>query len=93
LRAAAALRHELVEFGLVLGVAQAVEKFLELALLFFQPAQRLGAVLVKCPVAARGRPCIPSAARISASVLLPVPRPAPHEASQAPASDEKPQYN
>ena len=52
--AAAALGHELVEFGLVLGVAQAVEELLELALLLFEAAQGFGAVFVEGAVAARG---------------------------------------
>ena len=54
-RAAAALGHELVELDLVLGVAQPVEKFHELALLFFEPAQGFGAVFVKGAVAGRAR--------------------------------------
>src|SRR5271166_6215592 len=45
--------HELVEFSLVLGMPQAVEERLEFALLFFEPPQRLVAVLVKRTVAAR----------------------------------------
>src|SRR5271170_5090040 len=52
-RTAVAVGHEFVEFGLVLGMAQAVEKLHEFALLFFQPAQGLGAVLVKGAVAGR----------------------------------------
>ena len=42
-----ALGHELVEFGLVLGVAQAIEKFLELALLLFETALSM---LAKVPL-------------------------------------------
>lgn len=54
LRATTALGHELVEFGFVLCVTQAVEKFLEFALFFLEPAQCLGTVLVEGTVAARG---------------------------------------
>ena len=53
LRAAAALGQELVEFGLVLGVTQAVEKRFELALFFFEAAQGFRAVFIKGAVAAR----------------------------------------
>src|SRR6266849_7349893 len=49
----AALGHEFVEFRLVLGVAQAVEERLELALLLLEPPQGLVAIFVKGPVAAR----------------------------------------
>ena len=45
--------HELVEFSLVLGVPQAIEERLELALLFFEPPQSLVAILVKRAIAAR----------------------------------------
>jgi hypothetical protein len=38
LRATAALSHELVEFGFVLGVPQAVEELLKLPLLLFETA-------------------------------------------------------
>jgi hypothetical protein len=51
---AAALGHELVELGLVLGVTQTVEKLLELALFFFEASQSFDAVFVKGVVAARG---------------------------------------
>src|SRR6266536_2539817 len=53
--AAAALGHELVELGLVLGVAQALQELLELTLLLFEPPQGLGAIFVERPVAARAR--------------------------------------
>src|SRR6516225_9950305 len=49
----AVLGHELVEFGLVLGMPQPVEKRLEFALFFFEPAQCFVAVLVKGAIAAR----------------------------------------
>src|SRR5207302_6685121 len=42
-------------FGFVLGEAQPVEEVAELALLFLQTAQRLGAVFVEGMIAARGR--------------------------------------
>ena len=48
----AALGHELIEFGLVLGMTQAVEKILELALFFFSAAQGFRAVFVKGAIAA-----------------------------------------
>src|SRR5262249_11234339 len=60
-----ALGHELVEFGLVLGVPQAVEKFLELALLLLKATQGFGTIFVKRPVAARGWPLAPPSGRIS----------------------------
>src|SRR5882757_391020 len=49
------LRHELVEFFLVLGVAQAIEEILELDLLLLEAAQRFDAVFIEGAVAARGR--------------------------------------
>jgi len=58
--AAGTVGHELVELSLVLCLAQPVEKRLELALLFFQAAQGLGAVFIKCSIAAR-RPIAASA--------------------------------
>src|SRR5919198_476787 len=61
-RAATALGHELVEFGLVLGVAQAVEKFLEFALLLFQAPQGLSPILVKGPFAAGPAVAVPAPA-------------------------------
>src|SRR5690242_16824212 len=54
-RAAAVLGHEGVELFLVLGVAQPGQEFLELALLFLEPAQRISPVFVESAVAARGR--------------------------------------
>src|ERR1700739_2639376 len=48
------LRHELVEFFLVLGVAQPVEEIPELGLLFLEAAQRFHAVFVEGAVATRG---------------------------------------
>src|SRR5215469_9100412 len=47
----AALGHELVELGSVFGETQALQEFLELALLFFEPAQRVGAIFIECAVA------------------------------------------
>ena len=52
LRPIAALGHEGVELGLVLGETQAIEKFAELALLVFQPLQSLAAVFVEGVIAA-----------------------------------------
>src|SRR5258708_6353104 len=79
---AAALGHELVEFGLVLGMPQTVEELLEFALFFFEAAQGLRAVFVKGTVAARGRPPAPPSARASLAALLPMAcattRPARH---------------
>src|SRR5579885_1324531 len=53
-RMIAPLGHELVELGLVLGHAQAIEEVAELALLVLEPAQGLGAIFVEGPIAARG---------------------------------------
>src|SRR6266404_1098708 len=50
----AAIGHELVELGLVLGEAQFVQEALELALLLFEAAQSLLAVFVEGGVAAAG---------------------------------------
>src|SRR6516165_12277706 len=47
------LGHELVELDLIPSKTQPVEKRHEFTLLFFEPAQRLGAVFVKRPIAAR----------------------------------------
>src|SRR5713101_7511198 len=49
----AVLGQELVELGLVLGEAQAVEEAQEIPLLLLEPAQGVGAVLVEGAVAAR----------------------------------------
>src|SRR6185437_5905876 len=54
-RTAAVLGHEGVELFLVLGVAQPGQELLELALLFLEPAQRIGAVIVESAVTAAGR--------------------------------------
>ena len=51
-RTIATLGHELVELGLVLGVPQAIEESLELALLFLETLQRLFAILIERAVAA-----------------------------------------
>src|SRR5713226_504062 len=53
-RALAALGHELVELGPVLGKAQALEKRDEVALLLFEPPQGFLAIFVERAVAARG---------------------------------------
>ena len=49
------LGHELIELGAVLGEAQPLEEFLELALLVFEPLQRLCAIVVEGVIAARSR--------------------------------------
>src|SRR5262252_361333 len=51
-RTVAALRHELVELGLVLGVPQAIKEIAELALLLFKPPKRLGAIFIEGAIAA-----------------------------------------
>ena len=61
-RSVAALGHELVELRLVLGAAQPLQIVDELLLLLFQPAQRLGAVVVEGGVAAAGGARSPLAA-------------------------------
>src|SRR6202011_5740338 len=52
LRARAAIGHELVELGAVLGEAQALEELDELALLLLEPAQGLYAICVEGAIAA-----------------------------------------
>ena len=52
-RLAPAFGHVLVELGLVLGMAQAFEERLELALLLFETAHRLVAIFIEGTVAAR----------------------------------------
>jgi hypothetical protein len=47
-----ALCHELVELGPVFGKTQPLQELLELALLFLEPAQRIGAILVESAIAA-----------------------------------------
>ena len=44
---AAALGHELVELGLVLGHAQSAEEVLKITLLLFEPSQCLGAIFIE----------------------------------------------
>src|SRR5690348_6410043 len=70
--APAALRHELVGLRFVLGVPQALQKFLELALLLLEPAQRFGAVFVERPIPARPVRAAAPAAR-GALGLVPPP--------------------
>src|SRR5260370_20234019 len=90
----AALGHELVEFGLVLGMPQTVEELFEFALFFLEAAQGLRAVLVKGAVAARGRPPAPPSAPASLAALLPMAcattRPARHSPPpyQIPPNDQ-----
>src|ERR1700722_16452365 len=49
-----AVGHELVELVAILGKAQALQEFLEFALLVFGAAQRFPAIIVESRVAARG---------------------------------------
>src|SRR5205807_4020090 len=51
--AIATVGHELIELGLVLGGAQPLQEFAELALLLFEPAQSLGAIFIEGMIAAR----------------------------------------
>ncbi len=53
-RRSAALRHELVELGLVLREPQPVEELRKLLLLFLEPAQRLRAIFIERAIAAAG---------------------------------------
>jgi len=48
----APLGHELIELGSVLGKTQPLQKFLELALFFLEPAKRIGAIFVESAIAA-----------------------------------------
>src|SRR5699024_9646399 len=71
LRAAvAALGHELVELGLVLGLAQTIEEFLERRLFLLEPPERLLAILVKgrvprdAPGSTRACPAAPTRAHL-----------------------------
>ncbi len=56
-----AVGHELIELGTVLGETQAFQELTELALLILEALQRLLAVLVEGPVAARGKAAAASA--------------------------------
>ena len=93
--AVAAFVHELVELGLVLGVAQPVEERAKFLLLFFEPAQRRGAIFVERVVAARWRvaagPALPAASRDLKPPAGPFPGPfarlAPPAAVIAPAAE------
>src|SRR6185437_10934908 len=66
---------ELVELGLVLGAAQALQILDELALLLLEPANRLGAIVVERLVAARARgvsrPAAPVPAAAGPVALVP----------------------
>src|SRR5437764_4693445 len=72
-RAAAAVGHELIELGLVLGVAQPLQELLELALLLFEPTQRLGAILIERPIPARSAVAAAGPAPRGAFGVLPPP--------------------
>src|SRR5579863_6705638 len=60
-RTLAARGHELIELAAVLGEAQPLEELLELALLVFEPLQRLRAIVIEGAITAR-RPTEPVAA-------------------------------
>src|ERR1700691_326451 len=51
-RTGAALVHKLIELGAGFGKAQPAKRILEFALFVFEPAQRLGAVIIEGPIAA-----------------------------------------
>src|SRR5262245_26505782 len=63
-----ALGHERVELSLVLGNAEPFEEFAKLALLLFEPPQRLGPVFIERPIAARWR--LPPPVRGLAPVIV-----------------------
>src|SRR3954454_20889125 len=67
----AAVGHGMVELGLVLGEAQALEELEELLLLLFEPAQGLGTIFVERAVAARGALGCGVRARVAAVVVMP----------------------
>ena len=73
---AAARGHELVEFGLVPGLAETAKKFLEFLMLLFEPPQRLLTIFIEGHIAARRRalaPVPPVRARRIARLLLVMP--------------------
>src|SRR5580692_7341127 len=70
MRAVAALVHELVKLGAILGKAQPLEKFPELDLLLLEPLQCLGAIVIKRAVTARRRGAPPIAAAAARLVHL-----------------------
>jgi hypothetical protein len=47
-----ALVHELIELGAIPGNAETLQEFLELALLVFEPAQCLSAIVIESAIAA-----------------------------------------
>src|SRR5262245_51839682 len=67
--AVAALRHELIELGLVLGGAQALQELAELPLLLLKPAQGLGTVFVERAIAARAR-ILPPAGKLTGRIRV-----------------------
>src|SRR5262249_61343215 len=60
-RPVAALGHELVELGLVLGEAEASEELAKFALLLLEAAQSVRSIFIEGAVAA-GRPIVPGTA-------------------------------
>src|SRR4029079_2846245 len=85
---AAALGHELVELGLVLGLPQAGEEGLKFPFLFLEATQGLGAVVVERLVPARSRRMPPGAAHL-VHVALPTRKSVIVEQVHAPAPDHK----
>src|SRR5262245_44405085 len=66
----AAVGHELVELGAVLGKAQALEELAKLALLLFKPLQGLLLVFVEGAIAARRCRAPPAATALSAAAVF-----------------------
>src|SRR6185312_1669219 len=85
----AALGQELIELGLVLGKAQAVEEAAELALFLFEPAQGIGAVLVEGAIAAAVVPPAPAASSLVAPLIVPAAIAAMSPATHSSTPDEK----
>src|ERR1700719_3766223 len=83
-RAVAPFRHELIEFRLVLGLAQACQEVPELTLLVLQALERIGAVFVEGTVAA-GTMVAPPVATVAQAFHLTLPAiagiPATHSSS------------
>src|SRR6185437_16002291 len=83
------LGQELVELGLVFGQPQPVEEGAEVALLLFEPAQRLIAILIEGAIAARRRRARSPAPEPLVGVALPAGKPAMLPASHSSAPQEK----
>ena len=71
LRAVGTLGRELIKLGLVLGHAKPGKEFLKCAVLFFQAAQGLSSIFIKCPVAARSwlRPPVPGLTHVGGAIV------------------------